>query len=119
MFESVRPDPGGEGLTKASRIFYVLAVLGAIGALVQLGLALADHRPLPILGMAADAVLAVVCVVVGNGIDQQRPWARWLGFAVAAIELLNVPIGTVIGIVLIVYLYRASKAGLFNAAAGQ
>lgn len=119
MFESVRPDPGGEGLTKASRIFYVLAVLGAIGALVQLGLALADHRPLPIVGIPINAVVAVSCLVIGNGLDQQRPWAQWLGFAVAALELLNVPIGTVIGIVLIVYLYRASKAGLFNAAAGQ
>jgi hypothetical protein len=114
MFESVRRDPGEEGLTKAGRIFYVLAVLAALGALLQFGLAIAARVPPPLLPIIINFILAGACVVIGSGIDKQRRWALWLGYAVAVLELLNVPIGTVIGIALIVYLYRANKAGLFT-----
>lgn len=113
MFESVRPDPGGEGLTKASRIFYVLAVLCAIVALLSFVIAVASGEPPPLRSIVINFVLAGIAVVIGTGVDRQRRWAKWLGFVFAALELLNFPIGTVIGIALIVYLYRASKAGLF------
>jgi len=112
MFESVRPDPGREGLTKAARIFFVLAVLCVIAALLEFAIAVASREPPPLRSVATNVVLALAAVTIGNGIERQRPWAKWLGFAVAALELLNFPIGTVIGIALIVYLYRASKAGL-------
>jgi len=114
MFESVRRDPGEEGLTKAARIFYVLAVLATIVALLELGLAVADGRPPRLHAIVVDFILAGACVVIGGGVDRQRRWALWLGYLVAALELFNVPVGTVIGIALIVYLYRANKAGLFT-----
>lgn len=37
-----------------------------------------------------------------------------LGIAQAVLSLLNVPVGTIIGIFALVYLNRASKAGLLN-----
>ena len=114
MFESVTPDRGNEGLTKAARTFYVLAVLATMTALLAFGLAVADRAVPPLLPIIVNFILAGACVVIGSGIDKQRRWALWLGYAVAVLELLNVPIGTVIGIALIVYLYRASKAGLFT-----
>jgi hypothetical protein len=112
MFESVRPDPGQQGLTKAARIFFVLAVLCVIVALFESAIAVAGHERPPFRSVAINLVLALTAVTLGNGIEKQRPWAKWLGFGVAALELLNFPIGTAIGIALIVHLYRASKAGL-------
>jgi hypothetical protein len=112
MFESVRPDPGQEGLTKAARIFFVLAVLCVIVALLEFAIAVASRESPPLRSVIINFVLAAAAVAIGNSIEKQRPWAKWLGFAFAALELLNFPIGTVIGIALIVYLYRASKAGL-------
>ena len=116
MFESVRPDRGNEGLTKAARIFYVLAVLSVLAALAQFALAVAGRLPPPLLHIVINFAIAFAAVAIGSGIDKQRRWAKTLGFIVAIVELVNFPIGTVIGIALIVYLYRASKEGLFNAA---
>ena len=113
MFESVRPDPGDEGLTKSARIFYVLAVLSVIAALAQFAMAVAGGYPPPLLHIVINFAVAFGAVAIGSGIDKQRRWAKVLGFIVAIIELVNFPIGTVIGIALIVYLYRATKAGLF------
>jgi len=89
MFESVRPDPGREGLTKAARIFFVLAVLCVIVAVLEFAIAVAGREVPPLRSVATNVVLALAAVTIGNGIERQRPWAKWLGFAVAALELLN------------------------------
>jgi hypothetical protein len=57
--------------------------------------------------------------ITGRGIDDQKPWARTVGIVLGLLELLNFPIGTVIGVAVLIYLNRASKAGLFASAPSQ
>ena len=113
MFESVAKDPGTDGLTRAARIFYVLTVLGAVTLAVrvyQLFQYVSVQRIVMLLFAALSMTLAYI---TAKGIDEQRPWARLLAYIQGFICLLNFPIGTVIGIAVLVYVSRASKAGLF------
>lgn len=114
MFESLRADPGEDGLKRAARVFYVLAVLELLSCILRVVLWLTGE-PLTRVGLAIAAITMALCVIAAQGIEQQRPWAKWLGITLGVLLLLNIPIGTVIGIAVLVYLNRANKAGLFNA----
>jgi len=116
MFESVTPDPGEDGLRRAARIFNVVAVLGAIGAVLFAVAALSSGTfgVIAAIRMFLYAAMAALAWLTGSGIDAQKVWAKWLGIVLGVLELLNVPIGTVIGVAILVYLNRAIKAGLFS-----
>jgi len=97
-------------------------VLGGLGVLVGLGFLLLfggaasivgmtampqDEKAflaIPILGVIGGAicVLALVvslpAIIAGIGLLKFRPWARILTLVLSAINLLNVPIGTAIGV---------------------
>ncbi len=97
-------------------------VLGGLGVLVGLGFLLLfggaasivgmtampqDEKAflaVPILGVIGGAicVLALVvslpAIIAGIGLLKFRPWARILTLVLSAINLLNVPIGTAIGV---------------------
>ena len=113
MFESVTPDRGVDGITRAARIFYVLAIVIAITNAFQLAIVIVDGRPWRPMSLAINVAFIIAAWLTGRGIERQRTWAKWLGYALGAVELMNVPIGTVVGIAVIVYIHRASKAGLF------
>jgi hypothetical protein len=113
MFESVTPDPGQDALRRAGRIFRVIAVLIALGSALLVVLALSGEGSLRILPFLFNLLLAAVAWVTAGGIEEQKNWARWIGTVLGVIELVNFPIGTVIGIAILVYIVRASKAGLF------
>ena len=51
-------------------------------------------------------VLAVANLIVGWGLWRQREWARMGAIALSVIRLINIPIGTVIGGVIIWYLMQ-------------
>lgn len=59
---------------------------------------------LPIIGIAGSALVAFLVVVslpaliAGIGLLKMRPWARIVGIIVAVLNLLNVPLGTIVGI---------------------
>ena len=114
MFESVRPDPGPDGLTRAARIFYVVAVLSALASVLFLTFRLMGDRSYTTFRLSTDFGLAALAFAIGRGIERQRRWAKWLGYAFGTLELINIPIGTVIGAAVIIYLHRADKAGLFG-----
>jgi hypothetical protein len=100
----------------------VLAVLfivfGVCGALVGLGImlllgaigaagAVADPdawMALPILGLTGTALAAFLLalslpgIVAGYGLLKYRPWARILTIVLSALNVMNFPIGTIIGI---------------------
>ena len=116
MFEAVIGNPGQEGLDRAARIFYVIAILGLIGTVLFAVLALLSGslRVLDLLRLLLYVVLSAVAWITGKGIDGQKVWAKWLGIALGILELFNFPIGTVIGVAILVYLNRAIKAGLFS-----
>lgn len=43
------------------------------------------------------AVLALPSLVCGWGILRGKPWARWLGILLAALAVVQVPVGTIAG----------------------
>ena len=59
---------------------------------------------IPIIGIAGTAlamflaVFAIPGLVTGWGLLQLKPWARIVGIVLSAISLINIPIGTVVGI---------------------
>jgi hypothetical protein len=116
MFESVTPDPGQDALRRAGRIFRVVAILVVLGTALQAVLAFTGGGSLRLLPLLINLALAVVAWITAEGIEAQKSWARWVGIVLGLLELLNFPIGTVIGIAILLYLVRASKAGLFSGA---
>lgn len=118
MFESVLPDPGADGLKRTSRIFYVIAVMIPLAAAMRAAIALAEGRPVDIQGVAVNALFTALAWATARGIENQRPWAKWLGYALGTIELAYVPVGTVVGIAIWIYLVRATRAGLFRKSEG-
>jgi len=59
---------------------------------------------LPIIGIAGTALVVFLVavslpgLVAGIGLLKRRPWARILGIIVAVLSLVNIPIGTIVGI---------------------
>ena len=47
------------------------------------------------LGLAATAVLGIIA---GWGLLERRPWSRMLAVVLACLALLNLPLGTALGI---------------------
>ncbi len=118
-------------------------VLGGLGALVGLGLLLffgglagfvgvtaVPHDPdalvaVPILTIIGGflcfllLILSLPGIITGIGLLKYRPWARILGIVLSAIELLNVPIGTAIGIYGLWVLLSAETEPLFSAHPAQ
>lgn len=95
-------------------IFGALGVLGAIMVFFVFGgvsvFLSASDRPaetltaLPILGgIGAFVVILLLCIsipglVIGIGLLQFRPWGRIWGIILSALDLLNMPFGTALGI---------------------
>ena len=55
-------------------------------------------------GMAIVGGLGVVSLVVGFGLLKLRPWARWAAVVLAVLGLSRFPVGTVIGVLILIYL---------------
>ena len=59
---------------------------------------------IPILGIAGTALAAFLVLfalpslITGYGLLQYKPWARIVGIILSAISLINIPIGTAMGI---------------------
>jgi hypothetical protein len=112
MFESVVPDPGEDGLKRAARIFHVVSVLIVITTLVGIALRASGESIQP-LRIVLSFALAAVAYFTGRGIEERMNWAKWSGVILGVLELFNFPIGTVIGVAVLIYLRRAIRAGLF------
>ena len=113
MFESVTPDPGQDALRRAGRMFRVVAILIAAGTMLLSVPAVSGGRSFSFLLFGFNMALALIAWVTAGGIEEQKSWALWVGVLFALLELFNIPFGTIIGIAILVYLVRASKAGLF------
>ncbi|MEK7407092.1 MAG: hypothetical protein AAB225_18625 [Acidobacteriota bacterium] len=94
---------GGLGILAALAI---LALFGGVAGLIEANI---GHDPdarlaLPILGIIAAALcvlLAVISlpgIIAGVGLLQFREWARILTIVLSALNLLNIPFGTALGI---------------------
>jgi len=58
---------------------------------------------LPIIGIAGTALvvflaaIALPGIITGIGLLKYKPWARIVGIVLAAINLINIPFGTILG----------------------
>jgi hypothetical protein len=74
----------------------------------------------PILALVATAVTTFLLVVslpgivVGWGLLKFRPWARILGIVLSALHLINIPIGTALGIYGLWVLFSDETETLFS-----
>jgi hypothetical protein len=75
---------------------------------------------IPVLGFAGTAlaaffgVFALPSLVTGYGLINYRPWARVVGIALSAISLINIPIGTIVGVYGLWVLLNKDTERLFN-----
>jgi hypothetical protein len=90
-------------------VFGTLLGLGLMALLSAIGVAGAASDPdawlaLPILGFTGAAlgafllILSLPGVIAGVGLLKYRPWARILTIVLSALNLMNVPFGTILGI---------------------
>ena len=84
---------------------FVLVLLGGAAGIVGM---LAQQEPeaavaAPILGVVAVGVFGLIALLsipglaVGIGLVKFKEWARILGLVLSALNLLNVPFGTILG----------------------
>jgi hypothetical protein len=118
-------------------LYIVFGALGVCGALiVGLGLGIAGGAigtsaspedaavALPIIGVAGTALVIFLLavslpgVIAGIGLLKYAPWARIVGIVLAAINLINFPLGTAVGIYGLWVLLNKETEALFGAARG-
>ena len=61
-------------------------------------------------------VMSLPCLILGYGLMNLRPWARVLGIVLAALNLLNVPIGTAVSLYAFWVLLKPETEALFKVA---
>jgi hypothetical protein len=59
-------------------------------------------------------ILALFYFIVGIGLLKGQNWARIVAIILAIIGLLNVPIGTIISIIILLYLFKADVKAYFQ-----
>ncbi len=122
-------------MEKHITIVAVLSIFfGALGILIGIvvfvviaggGLISGDPEAMSITGIVATCI-ALFCfitsapkLITGIGLLKRRSWARILALILAILELLNIPIGTAIGIYVIWVLLNEETAKLFAHASAE
>jgi hypothetical protein len=105
------------------------AVVLGLGSGVAAGIVGASANPddaaiaIPILGIAGTALavflalFAIPSLITGYGLLHYKPWARIVGIILSALSLINIPIGTVIGVYGLWVLLNKDTERLFTAVA--
>lgn len=94
-------------------ILQILASLGSIGVGLFIGAILPGFGGLfggIIIGLGVITLLIAIALFTG------RNWARILNIVFAVIDLINFPIGTIIGIIFLIYLTRPRVVAYFKQA---
>jgi hypothetical protein len=84
---------------------FLLVVMGGTAGIVG---AAADPQEaaiaIPVIGIAGTAlamflgVFALPGLLTGYGLLNYKPWARILGIVLSALSLINIPLGTILGV---------------------
>ena len=75
---------------------------------------------IPVLGFAGTALagflglFSLPSLITGYGLLNFKPWARIVGIVLSAISLINIPIGTIIGVYALWVLLSKETEQLFN-----
>ena len=103
------------------------AVVLGLGSGVAAGIVGASANPddaaiaIPILGIAGTALavflalFAIPSLITGYGLLHYKPWARIVGIILSALSLINIPIGTTIGVYGLWVLLNKDTERLFTA----
>jgi hypothetical protein len=109
----------------AAALFLMLAV-GTASSIVGLNAEPADAAvALPIIGIAGSALvvfllaLSLPGLIVGIGLLKLASWARIAGIVLAIIHLINIPVGTALGIYALWVLFNKDTERLFDGGAAQ
>ncbi len=118
-----------DGVKVIAIYYFVTGGLSLIGALFGLAFGLHDtgllertcgvvrflSLPFALASLVGSGLLyGIVALAVGGGLLQYYSWARWLATVLAALTLLDFPIGTIAGALIIWYLLRRKVAVLFE-----
>ncbi|MCS6953539.1 MAG: hypothetical protein RMK57_02955 [Bryobacterales bacterium] len=110
---------GGLGLLAA---LLILLLFGGVAGLVGVFSQEPEARvAIPVLGVIGAALflllvlLSVPGLIAGAGLLKFRPWARLLAIVLSAINLLNVPFGTALGVYGLWVLFQRETEALFVA----
>jgi hypothetical protein len=102
--------------------FVVLLVFGAGAASAGLSGEPDAQMAIPIIGLAGTGlaifllVLGVPGVITGIGLLKLKPWARIVGIVLCAINLINIPFGTLLGLYGLWVLLNSETERLFATA---
>jgi hypothetical protein len=84
--------------------FFLLVVMGGTAGIVGAAADAEDAAiAIPVLGIAGTALaiflvtFALPGLVTGYGLLNYKPWARIVGIVLSALNLINIPLGTVLG----------------------
>jgi hypothetical protein len=64
--------------------------------------------------MGVFILLGIFYLLVGFGLWSMMGWARTMAIVLACIGLINIPIGTIIGIIILIYLYKPEVKAAFG-----
>ena len=67
-----------------------------------------------IVGGVIALIVAVLYIITGWGLWTMKSWARIVAIILAIISLLSFPIGTIIGIVILWYLFKPEIKEVFH-----
>lgn len=120
-----RPD----GITLIIIYYLVTGVLSLLAVFFGLALGTRDANllqhacgafrllslPFAMFALVSSGLLyGIVALATGWGMLNYHAWARWIAIALAALGMINFPIGTVIGAVMIWYLFQRKVSILFK-----
>ena len=120
-----------EGITLLAALFWILAILALVAGLFMVGakdaiIEIMEDEPdvtegiidlvdSILLGTGIIAfVLAILYIITGWGLWTLKSWARIVAIILAVISLLSFPIGTIIGIVILWYLFKPEIKTAFH-----
>jgi len=97
----------------AGLVFYLLAVQAMLTAGAGVGVFAESHKALDLALPAVSFLLAISYALVGYHLRRQRLWARNFAFAFAAFSLVAFPVGTGVGLFIVLCVAGANRAGVF------
>jgi hypothetical protein len=120
-----------EGITLLAALFWILAILALVGSLFMLAtkdaiIKIIEDQPevtkeiidivdSVLLGTGIIIFIFAICyTITGWGLWTLKSWARIVALILAGISLLSFPIGTIIGIVVLWYLFKPEIKKAFH-----
>ncbi len=113
MFNQVDGDEGTEALQKASMVFYASAGSSVL-ALLFMGFGSGIGLGLDGAFLTVVLLSGILAFVTARGIENRQEWAKYLGYLQSFLAVFNFPIGTLLAVASVIYLRKATNAGMFE-----